>query len=262
MSQFPAVDASPDPRGMIEWLERSARGLGGMKRYVAYRLGHLTGGGTVLDVGCGAGHDLELLEREGCTAVGVDLSRVMLSEAKARGQRLASCAGESLPFRSGAFDACRIERVLMHARDPIAVLAEATRVIRSGGFLAVFEPDWATLHIESSVPDGDLITSSLISVRWPSLGARLVDLVEGVGLEIVDEVEERSRSGRLPHLPFNIELLVARAIADGRVDATAAQAWRTDLEGRDAVGSFRASWTKRLVVAWRPDRHRTAPLRA
>jgi SAM-dependent methyltransferase len=247
---------------MIDWLERSARGLGGMKRYVAYRLGHLTGGGTVLDVGCGAGHDLDLLEREGCTAVGVDLSRVMLDQAKARGQRLASCVGESLPCRSGAFDACRIERLLMHARDPIAVLAEASRVVRSGGFLAVFEPDWETLHIESSVPDGDSVTASLINVRWPSVGARLVELVEGVGLEIVDEVEERSRSGRLSHLPFNIELLVGRAIADGRVDAAAARAWRADLERRDEAGSFRARWTKRLVVAWRPDSHRTAPLRA
>jgi SAM-dependent methyltransferase len=253
MSHFSAVDGSPDPSTLLASLERSAVGLGAMKRYVAYRLALLAAGGRVLDLGCGSGHDLGLVADAGCEPVGIDPSAVMLGAAADRhpGVPLTAGVGESLPFRDESFDGCRVERVLMHAGDPAVVLAEAHRVLRRGGFVAVFEPDWSTLWIESLIAAADDLAGRLSRCRWPDVGGRLTRLVEDAGFEVVDEVTESSRSGRLAYAPFELDKLLARAVDEGRVDPTLATAWLAEQRTRDADGRFRARWTKRLVVAWR-----------
>jgi ubiquinone/menaquinone biosynthesis C-methylase UbiE len=101
----------------------------------------------VLDVGCWAGDGLRsLAEFVGATGrvVGVDTSKAMLAEARARTEGLAvECrVGDAhrLEFATDTFDACRADRVFQHLERPREALAELVRVTRPGGWIVVMDP--------------------------------------------------------------------------------------------------------------------------
>lgn len=68
---------------------------------------------------------------------GIDPSRPMLEIARERGVRPVQAMGEDLPFGEGSFDCVLIVTALPFVRDPSRALAEAGRVLRSGGALAL-----------------------------------------------------------------------------------------------------------------------------
>ena len=81
---------------------------------------------AVLEVGCGTGHWLALLQPHVATA-GVDLSRGMLEHARQAvpGARLVQARAEHLPWRAGSFDRVLCVNALHHFDDPRAFLADA-----------------------------------------------------------------------------------------------------------------------------------------
>jgi SAM-dependent methyltransferase len=89
----------------------------------------------VLDLGCGDGYLLRLLEARGCRSIGLDLSIDELRAA--RGPRACGRA-EALPFAADAFDACVSHLAFMVMDEPARIVRELRRVLRPGGvFLAV-----------------------------------------------------------------------------------------------------------------------------
>jgi SAM-dependent methyltransferase len=89
----------------------------------------------VLDVGCGEG---ELARHLPAGAwVGVDTSAEMLARAP-EPHLLADAT--ALPFRDTRFGSVALLYVLYHLPDPAAALAEARRVLRAGGLVAVAAP--------------------------------------------------------------------------------------------------------------------------
>jgi ubiquinone/menaquinone biosynthesis C-methylase UbiE len=251
MSDFSAVDASLDPTPLVRYLEATDAGLAAIKSYMAAAAARaVPPGGTVLDLGCGIGLDIGRLEAAGLTAIGIDPSAVMLGGARSRTQaatRLARADGARLPFRTGALDGCRIERVLQHVDDPATVVAEVRRVVRPGGFLAVFEPDHTSFQVDSEA--GDDFLWRAMRARHKAIGAELPALLEAQGFVIDDVVTESSRGFSFEHLPVDAEAIVRRAIVDGRVDDAAAWSWLAEQRARTADGTFRARWVKVLVVA-------------
>jgi len=144
-SAFSAVDDAVEPDRLIRSLADSATGLAAMKHYmaVAHALRRPTARSPapVLDLGCGSGHDLAVLDAVGVPSVGVDPSAVMVGAAAERTRApLVRATGTQLPFADGAFAGCWIERVLMHVEHPDAVVAEVVRCLRPGGLLTIFEP--------------------------------------------------------------------------------------------------------------------------
>jgi SAM-dependent methyltransferase len=89
----------------------------------------------VLDVGCGEGELARHLP-EGAW-VGVDSSETMLAAAPEPHVRADATA---LPFDDESFGGVALLYVLYHLPDPRAALAEADRVLRPGGMLAVAAP--------------------------------------------------------------------------------------------------------------------------
>jgi ubiquinone/menaquinone biosynthesis C-methylase UbiE len=94
----------------------------------------------VLEVGCGTGHWLALLQVWGCRATGVDPSEQMLGRAveRASGARLLRGRGEAIPCADASFDRVVCINTLHHVEDKPRFIAEARRVLRPGGrFMAI-----------------------------------------------------------------------------------------------------------------------------
>lgn len=101
----------------------------------------------VLDIGCGTGEDAIALPG---TAVGIERSTVMCSEARARHPNLALIAGDALalPISESSVDAVRADRVLQHLPDAHAALHEWKRILRPAGHLVCFDPDLTTATVD------------------------------------------------------------------------------------------------------------------
>jgi SAM-dependent methyltransferase len=223
MSVFSSVDSVGDATPVVAYLDHTARAASGMKHYAMAAHTLREPDAPVLDLGCGAGHDLALLAGAGMRAVGVDPSAALLSAAQ---DRLAGAAclvrsiGEALPFGDGSLAGCRIERVLMHVADPGAVVAEVARCLRAGGLLTVFEPDWGSFRVRGG--RGDQATSWIANARHPEIGGVLWELVERSGIDVLDRVEETSVWRKLDVLDrvVGLETAVERAIRADRTVVT------------------------------------------
>jgi SAM-dependent methyltransferase len=96
--------------------------------------------GLVLDAGCGAGRDLEMLLVDGVRPVGVDLSTGLLREAARRTLvPLVHADLRRLPFSDASFDGIWSCASLLHLTVPEAAraLEEFHRVLRPQGVLFV-----------------------------------------------------------------------------------------------------------------------------
>ncbi len=254
MSSFSDVDASGAVGTLAAYLERTERSMSPLKSYVVTAAACAAAGGVVVDLGCGLGFDLARLDEAGLRPIGIDASQQMLLRAQGRvGETspLTQADAASLPLRDASIDGCRIERVLQHVADPDAVVTEVARVVRSGGFVAVLEPDFGQFRVDSDVvPDGD-VPARLLQVRHPRIGGDLVTMLEAVGFRVEDVVTESSRGYRFDGLPVHTETVIDRAVEDGRFAEADAARWLAEQRARTTDGTFRATWDKVLVVARR-----------
>lgn len=95
---------------------------------------------SVADLCCGTGALTGMVERNGMTATGVDISPAMLGVAvRKHPARFIRADSAALPFRDGSYDGAAIsfslhEKTGDTARD---VLFEARRIVRPGGLIVV-----------------------------------------------------------------------------------------------------------------------------
>jgi SAM-dependent methyltransferase len=99
---------------------------------------HFPPADRLLDVGCGTGW----LARHFEHYTGVDASPAAVEQAARQGRnvRLAD-VDEPLPFPDASFDGVVLKDLLEHVADPVAVVAEARRVLRPGGRVFASSPD-------------------------------------------------------------------------------------------------------------------------
>jgi len=104
------------------------------------------GCGSLLDVGTGTGRIAELLAPAASHVTAFDKSPEMLRIARARLQHLPAdridlAQGDfgELPFAPDQFDTVLFHQVLHYAQEPEAALAEAARVTRPGGRIAIVD---------------------------------------------------------------------------------------------------------------------------
>ncbi len=100
----------------------------------------------VIDIGCGEGKFTRALTAHFDEVHGVDVKASSIAKAQAAAQaenkdvQFQVASGEALPFADGSFDVVVFSNSLHHMPDPARALAEAARVMKSGGLLYVMEP--------------------------------------------------------------------------------------------------------------------------
>ena len=92
-------------------------------------------GTKVIDIATGPGYVAAAAARRGATVIGVDFSTAMIEEAKGRYPDIEFREGdaEHLAFGNGLFDAAVMNFGILHLGRPDHALAEACRVLRTGG---------------------------------------------------------------------------------------------------------------------------------
>jgi ubiquinone/menaquinone biosynthesis C-methylase UbiE len=108
--------------------------------------------------------------------VGLDPSAVFIAKAR----ELAGCipnlrfeegVANNLPYDGGTFDVVIFHTCLSHVPSPEIALAEAHRVLRQGGYLAIFDGDYASATVAIGDHDplqdcADAFTASFVHDRW------------------------------------------------------------------------------------------------
>jgi ubiquinone/menaquinone biosynthesis C-methylase UbiE len=160
LMHFNRIDETENPGEFVAFLDAISRneGIKAMKRRT-YELLDAGAGQRILEVGCGAGDDARRIAEmisPGGSLVAVDKSEVLISEARRRSlgknDSIDFVVGDAtaLDLDSGTFNACRIERTLIHIPKPTVAMSEMVRVLHSGGRLVAYEPDLETYVIDSS----------------------------------------------------------------------------------------------------------------
>jgi SAM-dependent methyltransferase len=111
----------------------------------------------ILDLGCGKARFARALRDRGARVVGLDLSEAMLAEAA--GVDRVRATARRLPLKSGRFDAVIAVELWEHleTRSHAAVLQEARRVLRPGGWLAIVDKNVGALSARRPWLPGALV---------------------------------------------------------------------------------------------------------
>ncbi len=165
--------------------------------------------GDVLDVGCGDGVLASLVAPRSRSYTGLEKSPKVLEAARRRlaglpRVELVQGAMEALPFPAERFDAVLLFHVLTYAREPLAALSEAARVLRPGGRLVAVTLA-AHEHLPTTERYGHVLPGfSPAQLRTSLTKARLA----------VDFCAVTSRETREPH--FEVLTAVATKVARPR----------------------------------------------
>jgi SAM-dependent methyltransferase len=161
-------------------------------------------GTSLLDLGCGDGAFCAFAARRGAIVHGLDAEPDAIAEALERvpGADLRLGLMESLPWANDSFDVVTSFNGMQYALDPELALAEAARVLRPSGRIAVCK--WGP-------PAGNEFFAFLASFGAGG--------VRGDPLRATDPVEDAIRASRLEvvltaDVPAPIELAGEAALAD------------------------------------------------
>jgi demethylmenaquinone methyltransferase/2-methoxy-6-polyprenyl-1,4-benzoquinol methylase len=94
-------------------------------------------GRRLADIGGGTGNYSRALREDGWDPVVIDREPAMLARAAGKGLETIQADAQSLPVEDESFDAVMLVSMLHHVEDPATALAEARRILRPGGRLAL-----------------------------------------------------------------------------------------------------------------------------
>lgn len=169
----------------------------------------------ILDVGCGTGGNLEMLEKFGA-AEGVDVSDDALEFCRSKGLTVHKGLAEALPFADESFDVVTALDVVEHLDDDVAGLKEMYRVTKSGGKTLIFVPAFMWLwgvqddvsnhrirytkkqiveRLEKAGFEIERATYANITFFAPILGGRTVMKITGIKPESENNVNVSALNG-------------------------------------------------------------------
>jgi ubiquinone/menaquinone biosynthesis C-methylase UbiE len=213
-------------------------------------------GATVLEIGCGTGPVTRTLAGWPGVArvVGIDPSEVFIGRARELASEISNLSfirgdGRSLPMAAETFDVIVAPTTLSHVPEPERVLAEATRVLRAGGWLAVFDGDYATASVALGTfdPLEECVRAFRANfVHDPWLVRGLPRLIAAAGLNALPMkshgyVEAPEGGYMLTWIQRGLDVLVRQ----GQVSSEAAAALAEEAQRR----SFEKRWFAHIAFA-------------
>jgi ubiquinone/menaquinone biosynthesis C-methylase UbiE len=141
-------------------------------------------GPRLADIGGGTGNYARALRAEGWDPVVVDRQPEMLARAAAKGLETIEADARRLPLADASVDAAMLVSMLHHVEHPAAALAEAQRILRPGGRLALMvftREDLADLWLSDYFPS----TRAWMFESHPTLDELLAMLPGARRLEVV-----------------------------------------------------------------------------
>lgn len=251
-SEFTDVDHAKTPSDYVQLLDAQQH-MAVVQQYkqrTRFLLG-LHPGLQVLDAGTGTGEDAQQMAKlvaPGGQVVGLDLSQIMIDEARQRVHdptlpvRFVQGDMHQLPFVDEMFDRCFASRTFQHLPDPKLALSELVRVTKPGGLFVIVEPDHETRVIDTPYPD---ITRRFLrfrndGVRQPDIGHRMYALFKDAGLTDV-HVEPVTRvTTDYETIRPVVHLIEGMRLAQqhGVVTAEEAEQWILYLEEAMRTGRF------------------------
>jgi SAM-dependent methyltransferase len=102
--------------------------------------------GRLLDVGCGTGDLAAIFGRRGWSVAGIEPSAAAAEHARATGVEAVAGTLADAPWGDGEFDAILFNHSLEHIDDPAAAVADAARLLRPDGLLAIAVPNFGSWH--------------------------------------------------------------------------------------------------------------------
>lgn len=260
---FSTVDELDDPAPLIEALTvgKATPAMSRVGATILARL-RLPQARSVLDLGCGLGTDAVRMAGKlsaGGRVTGVDLSQVMIAEARRRSEGsnapVAYIAGSALaiPFPQDTFDRCRAQSLLQHIPDAPAVISEIARVMRPGGRVVAFEFDLGAGVLDH--PDQaatrtilDYVTDAALQ-GW--IGRRLPRLYRDGGFQEV-MTETQWVPSDYAFFMFTMRRPLAQIIREGVLTARQVLQWVRQLETLHRTGHFLGGSLGYLVTATKP----------
>jgi ubiquinone/menaquinone biosynthesis C-methylase UbiE len=217
----------------------------------------------VLEVGCGTGAVTRSIAAwPGVSAaVGVDPSPVFVARARELASNLSSVTfdvadGRSLPFSEASFDAVVFHTTLCHVPEPQIMLAEAARVLRDDGCVAVFEGDYsaATLATRSGDPlerCADAFREHFVHDPW--LARRLPSLVRAAGFGVRSVRSHSYVETLAPGFMLRswVDMGADALVASGNAAPAEAEALKAEARRRIAAGEYFAHIPYLSLIAQR-----------
>lgn len=198
--------------GEVERLRLQAEAMAPDAAAMLDRIG-VAEGWRCLDIGCGPGGITGLMaERVGLSGrvVGLDMDAEFLALARSKATantefHQGDAYGSGLP--GGSFDLVHMRFVASTAGDPERLIAEARRLARPGGFVALEEPDGSTLKCTPPHP------------AWDKLQVVLMGAFTGVGadLELAHKLFAKMRAAGLSDVQYRPFIVGVRS-TDPMVD--------------------------------------------
>jgi ubiquinone/menaquinone biosynthesis C-methylase UbiE len=266
-SGMTGIDAADDPQALLSFLEEAAEvpEIQKAKRRATDALS-LQPGDRVLEVGCGTGVDLPALVtavQPGGRLVGIDASDMAIRQASRRvasapeAEVLVADAHE-LPFAAGSFDACRVDRTMLHLADPQRALTEFLRVLVAGGRLVINESgsrlEGSAAIVETDVHRAVLEHHCREPERVANIRMFLPLLMPRAGFVDVrldthaQQTGDFNSADRLLRLRSGAE----EAVQAGSISSDAAQKWITDVRAAMETGDVLLHSDTFLFVARAP----------
>jgi ubiquinone/menaquinone biosynthesis C-methylase UbiE len=222
----------------------------------------------LLEIGCGTGAVTRFLADlpQVSQALGIDPSPVFIAKARELAGRIQNLTfqeadGRSLPCEDRSFDVVLFYTSLCHIPKPEEAVAEALRVLRPGGWLAIFDGDYATTSVGIGNFDplqccADAAMDGLVYDRW--LMRRLPAMLRAGGCE---PVQSRSYGYTSLPDPSYMFTLVNRGadllLSGGRIGPGLADALKAEARRRAEVDRFYGLIVFVSAVARKPVKPRT-----
>ena len=217
----------------------------------------------VIEIGCGTGPVSRRLAAWPNVAqvVGIDPSSIFIEKARQLSADLKNLTfqegyANQVRFADSHFDVAVFHTTLCHLSDPKGALQEAHRLLKPGGYLAIFDGDYAS----TTLGTGDLDPLQLcansfreffIHDSW--LARRFPMLAETTGFKVMSYRSHSYTESSSPDYMLTIVARGADALASvGQIGQDLADALKAEARRRAASGSFFGYITYISLIAQKP----------